>query len=81
MGQEAERDARAHALRPFQVTPELMALASPEAIFMHCLPAKRGEEVAAAVIDGPNSRVWQQAANRMHAARGALLWLLDDEAS
>jgi ornithine carbamoyltransferase len=75
MGQEAERDARAHALRPFQVTPELMALASPEAIFMHCLPAKRGEEVAAAVIDGPQSVVWQQSANRLPTEAALLLAL------
>ena len=82
MGQEAERDARADALGPFQVTPELMALASPDAIFMHCLPAKRGEEVAAAVIDGPRSVVWQQSANRLPTEAALLLTLtrgLDQE--
>ena len=54
MGEEGERDVRAKALGQFQVTEQLMALAKPEAIFLHCLPAKRGEEVAAAVIDGPS---------------------------
>jgi ornithine carbamoyltransferase len=54
-----------------------MALA-PNAWFLHCLPARRGEEVTAGVIDGPHSAVWRQAANRMHSARGALLWLLKD---
>ena len=53
-----------------------MAGASPHAVFLHCLPAHRGEEVAAEVIDGPQSVVWQQAANRTHAHRGLLLWLL-----
>jgi ornithine carbamoyltransferase len=75
MGQEAERQARARALRPFQVTEGLMALARPEAIFMHCLPAKRGEEVAAAVIDGPQSVVWQQSANRLPTEAALLLTL------
>jgi ornithine carbamoyltransferase len=53
-----------------------MDKANPGAIFLHCLPAHRGEEVAADVIDGPSSLVWPQAANRLHAARGLLLWLL-----
>jgi ornithine carbamoyltransferase len=72
MGEEAERDARTQVLTPFQVTPDLMQLARPDAIFLHCLPAKRGEEVAAEVIDGPQSVVWQQSANRM-ATEEALL--------
>ena len=55
-----------------------MQQARPDAIFLHCLPAHRGEEVAAEVIDGPQSAVWQQATNRLHAQRGLLLWLLDD---
>jgi ornithine carbamoyltransferase len=76
MGEEGERDVRATALRPFQVTEELMALAKPDAIFLHCLPAKRGEEVAAAVIDGPQSRVWQQSANRMPTEEALLLALI-----
>ena len=61
--------------RPFQVTEQLMALAKPEAIFLHCLPAKRGEEVAASVIDGPQSVVWQQSANRMPTEEALLLAL------
>lgn len=68
----AERRA---AFERYQVNEELMALA-PSASFMHCLPARRGEEVTAAVIDGPQSAVWRQAANRMHTARGAMLWMM-----
>jgi ornithine carbamoyltransferase len=75
MGEESERAARAKLLAPFQVTEELMALAKPEAIFLHCLPAKRGEEVAAAVIDGPQSVVWRQSANRMPTEEALLLAL------
>ena len=75
MGEEAEREARMRALAPFQVTEELMALAKPEAIFLHCLPAKRGEEVAAEVIDGPQSVVWRQSANRMPTEEALLLAL------
>lgn len=75
MGEEAEREARARALAPYQVTEELMALAQPGAIFLHCLPAKRGEEVAAAVIDGSQSAVWQQSANRLPTEEAVLLTL------
>ena len=75
MGEEHEREARKRTLAPFQVTEELMALAKPEAIFLHCLPAKRGEEVAAAVIDGPQSAVWQQSANRLPTEAALLLAL------
>ena len=75
MGEESERDARQLALATYQVTAELMALAKPEAIFLHCLPAKRGEEVAAAVIDGPQSVVWQQSANRLPTEQALLLLL------
>ena len=75
MGEEGESDVRAKALGPFQVTDQLMALAKPEAIFLHCLPAKRGEEVAASVIDGPQSVVWQQSANRMPTEEALLLAL------
>ena len=75
MGEEGERESRARALAPFQVTEELMALAKPEAIFLHCLPAKRGEEVAAAVIDGPQSVVWRQSANRLPTEEALLLAL------
>jgi ornithine carbamoyltransferase len=66
------------ALAPYQVNEALMAHA-PDAHFLHCLPAHRGEEVTAGVIDGPRSAVWRQATNRMHTARGALLWLLEQE--
>ena len=55
-----------------------MALAAPDAIFLHCLPAHRNEEVTDAVLDGDRSRIWVQAANRMHAARGALAWLAQE---
>jgi ornithine carbamoyltransferase len=75
MGEESEREARTRALAPFQVTEELMALAKPEAIFLHCLPAKRGEEVTASVIDGLQSRVWQQSANRLPTEEALLLAL------
>jgi ornithine carbamoyltransferase len=72
MGEETEREARLAQLRDYQVTPELMALASPEAIFLHCLPAHRGQEVAAEVIDGPRSAVFAQAANRLPTEQAAL---------
>jgi ornithine carbamoyltransferase len=75
MGEESERDARRAALGPYQVTPELMELAQPGAIFLHCLPAKRGEEVAATVIDGPQSVVWRQSANRLPTEEALLLTL------
>lgn len=77
MGQEDEAEQRRKDFAGFTVTPELMDAAAPHAIFLHCLPARRGEEVAAEVIDGPRSRVWRQAANRMHAARGLFWWLID----
>ena len=76
MGQESEASDRVAAFAGFTVDEALMQKAAPGAVFLHCLPAHRGEEVAAEVIDGPRSRVWLQAANRMHAARGLLLWLL-----
>jgi len=75
MGQAEETARRKAALAPYQVDAALMALA-PDAWFLHCLPARRGEEVEAAVIDGPRSAVWRQAENRMHTARGALAWML-----
>jgi len=75
MGDEAEHDRRARALRPYEVTRELMALAKPQAIFLHCLPAKRGEEVESTVIDGPQSAVWTQSANRMPTEAALLLML------
>jgi ornithine carbamoyltransferase len=74
MGGE-ESEERRRAFEPYQVDEALMELA-PKARFLHCLPARRGEEVTAPVIDGPRSAVWRQAENRMHSARGAMLWLL-----
>jgi ornithine carbamoyltransferase len=74
MGDE-DSDERRQAFEPYQVDEALMAR-SPRAWFLHCLPAKRGEEVTAPVIDGPRSAVWKQAENRMHTARAAMLWLL-----
>ena len=72
---DADSDERRAAFGPYQVDEALMARA-PNAWFMHCLPAHRGEEVTGPVIDGPRSAVWRQAENRMHTARGAMLWLL-----
>jgi len=75
MGQEEEREARARAFASFTVSEAHLAAAAKDAIFLHCLPAHRGEEVEAAVIDGPHSRVWDEAENRLHAQK-ALLELL-----
>ena len=72
MGQEAERAARAHAFRPYAITPALVDLAAPEAIVMHCLPAHPGEEIAEDVLYGPRSAVWDQAENRLHAQKALL---------
>jgi ornithine carbamoyltransferase len=77
MGQEAESIQRRAAFADFTVDDQLMELAEPSAVFLHCLPAHRGEEVTDSVLEGPHSRVWAQAENRMHAARGALRWLLE----
>lgn len=77
MGQEADAAARRRAFDGFTVDEALMARAAPDAVVLHCLPAHRGEEIAASVVDGPRSVVWRQAENRLHAARGLLLWLLD----
>lgn len=75
MGVEASVN-RDNLLAPYRVDERLMALAKPDAIFMHCLPAKRGEEVTAGVIDGPQSVVWDEAENRLHAQKGILAWCL-----
>ena len=75
MGEESEREAREHALAPYQVTDELMSLAQPGAIFLHCLPAKRDQEVAASVIDGPQSAIWRQSANRLPTEEAVLMLL------
>lgn len=79
MGQEEEAEARRRAFAGFTVDDELMARAGPDAVLLHCLPAHRGEEVSASVIDGHRSRVWQQATNRMHAMRGLLAWLCSSD--
>ena len=76
MGQEAEKNERKQAFEGYTVTEQMMSRAAPNAGFYHCLPAYRGFEVAADVIDGPNSHVFRQAHNRMHAARGALAFLM-----
>ena len=75
MGQ-AHADAKLAAMMPYQVTPELMARAKPDAIFLHCLPAHREEEVTTSVIDGPQSRVWREAENRLHAQKSILRWCM-----
>jgi ornithine carbamoyltransferase len=75
MGQDAEAKERRQAFGGHQVSAALMH-ACPDAWFLHCLPARRGEEVTAEVIDGPRSAIWQQAENRMHTARGAMAWML-----
>ena len=77
MGQEEEAAQRREDFAGFTVNKGLMSQAASNAIFMHCLPAHRDEEVADVVIDGPRSRVWPQAVNRMHAARGVLRWLME----
>lgn len=77
MGQEAEAEARRQAFEGYTVDAPLMERAAPDGIFLHCLPAHRGEEVSGTVVDGPRSRVWAQAENRMHAARGLLWWLTE----
>jgi ornithine carbamoyltransferase len=76
MGQEDEAAARLQAFQPFQVNSQLMKKADPEAIVLHCLPAHRGEEITAAVLDGPQSAVWDQAENRLHFQKALLEWLL-----
>ncbi len=76
MGHEAEKTKRLKAFDRFQVTGRLMRLAKPDALFMHCLPAYRGQEVAAEVIDGPQSVVWDEAENRLHAQKALLEFLL-----
>ena len=76
MGQEAEAKSRSLAFQGYTVNAEMMALAADDAIFLHCLPAHRGEEVAAEVIDGPQSRVWDQAENRMHVQKALVAKLM-----
>ncbi|GAB3262565.1 ornithine carbamoyltransferase [Kineosporia babensis] len=77
MGQEAEKAERSAIFIPYQVNDELMAHAAPDAIVLHCLPAYRGLEISASVIDGPQSVVWDEAENRLHAQKALLTWLLE----
>ncbi|MEQ1618248.1 MAG: ornithine carbamoyltransferase [Terricaulis sp.] len=73
---DSDRDARLAAFPPYAVTDAMLARASKEALFLHCLPAHRGEEVTDAVIDGPRSAVWDEAENRIHAQKAVLMWCL-----
>jgi ornithine carbamoyltransferase len=78
MGQEAETAAREAPFVPYAVTEQLLGKAKPDAIVLHCLPAYRGKEIDAAVIDGPQSVVWDEAENRLHAQKALLCWLLEN---
>lgn len=79
MGQEAQQEARLETFRPYQLNGRLMDVANSGAIAMHCLPAHRGEEIAADVMDGPQSVVWEQAENRLHSQKALLLTLLGSD--
>jgi len=76
MGWEAENDERLKAFADWQVDAEMMQVAKSDAVFMHCLPAHRGEEVTAEVIDGPQSVVWDEAENRLHVQKALMEYLL-----
>ncbi|QYH36421.1 ornithine carbamoyltransferase [Salinibacterium sp. M195] len=80
MGKEDEKAARVAALSAYKVDSALMALAKPDAVFLHCLPADRGYEVEADVIDGPQSVIWDEAENRLHAQKALMIWLLEQAA-
>jgi len=77
MGQEGEEAGRSALLQPYQLDEEKLGLAGPGCVVLHCLPAHRGEEITAAVIDGPRSVVWDEAENRLHAQKALLAWLLE----
>jgi ornithine carbamoyltransferase len=77
MGQEDEYEARIAPFLPYAVDEAALALAADDAVVLHCLPAYRGKEIAAAVIDGPQSAVWDEAENRLHAQKALLVWLLE----
>jgi ornithine carbamoyltransferase len=77
MGKEGEAEARQAPFRPYAVTAELLAHADPHAIVLHCLPAYRGKEITAEVLDGPRAVVWDEAENRLHAQKALLAWLLE----
>jgi len=76
MGDDSERTERLELLAPYQVNADLMAGAKPDAMFMHCLPAHRGEEVTDEVLDGPQSVIWDEAENRLHAQKAVMAWCL-----
>jgi ornithine carbamoyltransferase len=76
MGFEAENEERRKDFADWQVDADMMKVAKPDALFMHCLPAHRGEEVSADVIDGPNSVVWEEAENRLHVQKALMEYLL-----
>ncbi|WP_412838312.1 ornithine carbamoyltransferase [Aeromicrobium yanjiei] len=76
MGQEAEKDARLRLFGDFSITEDALKLAAPDAIVLHCLPAYRGLEISSEVLDGPQSVVWDEAENRLHAQKALLVWLL-----
>ena len=77
MGQENDGLDRIAPFKPFQVNAELLSLADPDAVVLHCLPAHRGHEITDEVIDGPSSAVWDEAENRLHAQKALLVWLLE----
>lgn len=79
MGEEDQYEVRSRPFWPYQVNEDLMALAKPDALFQHCLPAYRGKEVSANVIDGPQSVVWDEAENRLHAQKALLTWLVGQQ--
>ena len=79
MGKEAEKAQRLLTFGAYRVDAELLALAKPDALFLHCLPADRGYEVSAEVIDGPQSVIWDEAENRLHAQKALLVWLLEQQ--
>jgi len=81
MGKEDEKAQRLTRFGAYRVDAELMALAKPDALFLHCLPADRGYEVTSEVIDGPQSVIWDEAENRLHAQKALLVWLLDQNGS
>jgi ornithine carbamoyltransferase len=76
MGKELEHSERALIFKPYQLSTDMVAVASPDVVVLHCLPAHRGEEIAAEVMDGPNSAVFDQAENRLHTQKALLSWLL-----
>jgi ornithine carbamoyltransferase len=77
MGKESEKAERVATFSAFQVTADAMARANSDAIFLHCLPADRGFEVTPEVIDGPQSVIWDESENRLHAQKALMVWLLE----